>query len=188
MTQSKQQLEMVRYGSSPVDVPAVPEGYSLRQYVEGDRASYWKLFSEVFKTNSRLDNLRTAALPGGFFVIVQESNGNVIASSVAADYKRNGHSETGSLQWVMADPAQSGKGLGKITVAAVTNRLAAADYDRVYLSTDDWRLPAIHVYLTLGWKPLIYAEDMESRWNTVLTGLNRKPDRELFVIEPRRID
>ena len=164
MTQAKQQLEMVRYGNSQVEVPELPAEYSLRQYSERDRASYWKLFAEVFQTASRLDNLRTAALPDGFFVVRHEPSATVVASSVAADYQREGHSETGSLQWVMADSSHGGKGLGKATVAAATSRLAVAGYERVYLSTDDWRLPAIHVYLSLGWQPLIYAPDMEQRW------------------------
>ena len=57
--------------------------------------------------------------------------------------------------------------------------------DGVYLSTDDWRLPAIHVYLSLGWQPLIYAPDMEARWEAVFNGLQRDPEPGLFVIEPR---
>lgn len=185
MAQAKQQLEMVRYGSSQVEVPEVPAGYTLRQYEESDRGSYWKLFAEVFKTNSRLDDLRTAALPGGFFVVSHEPTGTVVASSVAADYPRKGHTETGSLQWVMADASHGGKGLGKATVAAATNSLAVGGYERVYLSTDDWRLPAIHVYLSLGWRPLIYAPDMEPRWEAVFNGLQRDPEPGLFVVEPR---
>lgn len=185
MTQQKQQLEMVRYGDLQVGVPTIADGYVLRQYEDSDRGSYWKLFAEVFKTNSRLDNLRSAALPGGFFIVEHEPSSTVVASSVAADYVRNGHTETGSLQWVMADDSHLGKGLGKITVAAATNRLAQGEYERVYLSTDDWRLPAIHVYLSLGWKPLIYADDMQDRWDTVVQNLGRPENSVEYINEPR---
>ena len=37
----------------------------------------------------------------------------------------------------------------------------------IYLSTDDWRLPAIKVYLKLGYEPLLYADDMKGRWKAV---------------------
>ncbi len=187
MEQPIQQLEMVRSGSNPPAVPAVLDGYLFRQFREADRASYWHLFAQVFRTHSRLDNLRTAALPGGFFVIEHERNGDVVASAVAAEYEKVGHTERGSLQWVMTDPLHVGKGLGKAVVAAATGRLALAGYIRAYLSTDDWRLPAIHVYLTLGWKPLLYAPDMQERWKAVFKQLGRDPANYQFVNEPRQL-
>ena len=42
-----------------------------------------------------------------------------------------------------------------------------AGYRRVYLSTDDFRLPALKVYLTVGFEPLMYADDMPARWSAV---------------------
>ncbi len=185
MGQAKIQLEMVHYGgTAPFDL-AVPDGYLLRQYQEPDRASYWRLFAEVFTTHSRLDNLHTAAIEGGFHVVENEETDDVVASAVAAEYAREGHDELGSLQWVMTDPAHTGRGLGKAVVAAATTTLAEAEYRRVYLSTDDWRLPAIHVYLELGWRPLIFAPDMEGRWSAVLKMLGRNPADSGFVVEPR---
>lgn len=181
MTQSKQQLEMVRSTGDRPAIPAVPHGYSLRQYEERDRASYWRLFAEVFQTRNRLDNLRTASLPGGFHVVSDEASGDVVASTVAAEYQRDGHEDPGSLQWVMTDPLQTGKGLGRIVVAAATATLAGGGYNRIYLSTDDWRLPAIHIYLELGWKPFLHAPDMEARWKAVYEQLKRKLDPNGFV-------
>ncbi len=176
---------MVR-GPEPVpqtDPPA--SGYRLRQYEEADRGVYWRLFAGVFETRSRLDDLRSAALPGGFHVIEYEPDRAVVASAVAAEYERDGHTEPGSLQWVMANPGHSGHGLGKAVVAAASQSLADAGYSRVYLSTDDWRLPAIHVYLELGWKPLIFAEDMQERWSAVYKKLRRGGLEADAVIEMR---
>lgn len=184
MTQSKQQLEMVRSSGTQPAIPALPSGYLLRQYKEPDRASYWRLFAEVFKTRNRLDDLRSASLPGGFHVIEDTASGDVVASAVAAEYPRAGHLEPGSLQWVMTDPLQTGKGLGKAVVAAATGTLAARGYRRVYLSTDDWRLPAIHVYLELGWKPLLHTPDMKDRWMAVYERLKRAPEPDEFVAVP----
>lgn len=167
------QLEMVR-GPEPLPVTLdVPAGYVLRPIEERDRGSYWRLFREVFNTESKLNDLWTNSLPDGFLVIEHQSSGEVVASASAADYVRERHAETGSLQWVMADPAHAGKGLGTIVVAAVTERLAEAGYKSVYLSTDDWRLPAISVYLKLGWKPFLFTTGMEERWRAVFQGLNK---------------
>ncbi|MDA0233182.1 MAG: GNAT family N-acetyltransferase [Chloroflexi bacterium] len=185
MEQLEPQLEMVRPGGERLSVTAVPAEYSMRQYAEPDRASYWELFSGVYGIHSRLDDLRTAALPGGFFVIEHGRYGNVVASAAAAKYSRAGHTDPGSLQWVMTDPAHTGNGLGTAVVAAATDRLSTEGYGRIYLSTDDWRLPAISIYLKLGWKPLLFLPEMEPRWRAVLIALDKQAAEADFVIEPR---
>ncbi len=181
MEPRKQQLEMVRYGNQPMTVPPVAPGYSIRQYEERDRASYWMLFREVFEKESRLDRLHTASLPGGFHVIVEDATQDVVATAAAAEFERDGHEEPGSLQWVMTDPLHLGRGLGRVVIAAATATLVDAGYKRVYLSTDDPRLPAIYLYLELGWKPLLHAADMKERWLNVYRQLNREPGPDEFV-------
>ena len=46
-------------------------------------------------------------------------------------------------------------------------RLLEAGYRNIYLNTEDWRLPALSIYLKLGWVPLLYMSDMEERWRDV---------------------
>jgi mycothiol synthase len=167
------QLEMVR---GPAPVPGtreLPPGYRMRQLQVKDRGAYWRLFGNVFDTHSRLDNLATKSLPGGFFVVEAAKGGTVVASAAAAVYPRDRHPEGGSVQWVMTDDAHTDKGLGTAVVAAATKRLVEAGFQRSFLSTDDWRLPAIAVYLNLGWRPLLYLPEMEQRWRTVFSLLAR---------------
>ena len=40
--------------------------------------------------------------------------------------------------------------------AAVTRSLVQRGYSRIFLTTDDWRLPAIAIYLKLGYVPDLY--------------------------------
>jgi mycothiol synthase len=185
MQSDTRQLEMVRFTGDPPGVPSLPGGYVLRQYEERDRASYWRLFTQVFDTYCRLDDLRTAALPSAFHVVEHVTTGDVVASAVAAEYLREGHPDPGSLQWVMADSSHLGKGLGRAVIVAATANLAKARYSRVYLSTDDWRLPAISLYLKLGWKPLLFQPDMEGRWKTIFTQLGQEFSPDSSVVEPR---
>ncbi len=42
--------------------------------------------------------------------------------------------------------------------------------------TDDWRLPAIGLYLSLGFDPVMEREDMPSRWRAIMAELE-KPRR-----------
>jgi len=113
------------------------------------------------------------SLPGGFFVVEETAAGDVVASAAAAVYPRPRHPDGGSLQWVMTDEAHTGRGLGTVVVACVTRRLIEAGFERSFLSTDDWRLPAIAVYLKLGWTPLLFEDDFEERWCKVFTELGR---------------
>jgi mycothiol synthase len=81
------------------------------------------------------------------------------------------HPYGGELGWVAGDPAHSGKGLGLATCTAVTARFIQAGYRRIYLRTDDFRLPAIKIYLKMGYQPLLHAPDMEARWKAVCEAL-----------------
>ena len=51
--------------------------------------------------------------------------------------------------------------------AAVTKCLVDEGFTNIFLETDDWRLPAIAIYLKLGWKPNPFSADMASRWSGV---------------------
>jgi len=55
----------------------------------------------------------------------------------------------------------------------VVRLLVQRGYERIYLLTDDWRLPAIATYLSLGWEPYIYDEQMRERWERVMAQLAR---------------
>ena len=60
-----------------------------------------------------------------------------------------------------AIPIMPARGWGMAVSAAVVRRLLRAGYRNIYLFTEDWRLAALRIYLTLGWVPLLYMPDME---------------------------
>ena len=43
----------------------------------------------------------------------------------------------------------------------------------VYLTTDDFRIPAIRAYLKMGFVPVISSEDLRIRWEKIFAGLPR---------------
>jgi mycothiol synthase len=61
--------------------------------------------------------------------------------------------------------------LGQAVCAAVVARYARGGYQRVFLNTDDFRLPAVKVYLKLGFVPFLHGPDMEARWRKVCAQL-----------------
>ncbi len=100
---------------------------------------------------------------------------NLVASCVAFRGSSSPrHPEAGQLSWLVTDPAHTCKGLGMIVAASVTNRLAANGFRRPYLGTEDFRIAAVSIYLTLGWRPFIYRDDMHARWRAIFARLGRK--------------
>src|SRR5262249_19747075 len=111
-----------------------------------------------------LTRLRDTILPGGFFVIEHEASGKLVATALAQHNPRPQHPTGGEVGWVAADPTHAGKGLGPAVTAAAINRLVTAGYDCIYLLSDDFRLPALKVYLDVGMEPYVCAEGMAERW------------------------
>ena len=110
--------------------------------------------------------MRSTILPGGFFVIVDDG-GKLVATALAQHSPRPQHSFGGEVGWVAADPAHAGKGLGRAVTAAAITRLVAAGYQCIYLLSDDFRLPALKVYLDVGMEPYPCADGMAERWEAV---------------------
>ena len=154
---------MVRPSTSPVSTPDVPEGYELRQYRADDGGAYKDLFNLGF-TGVSLEHTLAQAIADGFYVIEHPASGHLVASCVAERGNWDGGHERGILGWLIGDPSHAGLGLGTIVAAEVTDRLAEEGYSDPGLSTDDFRLAAIGIYLKLGWRPYLYLEDMERRW------------------------
>ena len=169
------QLEMVRPSSlGVVDVPPVPEGYLLRQLSSGDEGPYDDLFHLAFADEGRFAETVGRALDGGFFVVEHLASRELVASCVAMRGSSSPRHEAGQLGWLVTDPSHTGKGLGKIVAASVTNRFVKEGCSRPFLGTEDFRLAAIAIYLMLGWRPYIYRDDMETRWRSIFANLGRE--------------
>ena len=57
------------------------------------------------------------------------------------------------VHWVAILPGFMGQGLGRPLVAAVLHRLHELGHYRVFLDTDSGRVPAIRLYMKLGFRP-----------------------------------
>lgn len=176
---AKPQLQMVypphRFNSLPE--PPIPDGYRLRNLRPGEEEQYLALMRKVgFAgrwTVADVQRFMRNVLPGGFFVVEHELTGELVATAMANHSPSEQHPNAGVLDWVAADPQHGNKGLGKAVTAAVVRLLVQRGYERIYLLTDDWRLPAIATYLSVGWEPHIYDEQMRERWEKVLQQLNK---------------
>ena len=158
------------------DVTPVPAGYVLRQLRDGDEQKYDDLFHLAFEDEGRYPEILNRTLDGGFFVIEHLISHELVASCLAMRGSSSPRHSEGQLGWLVTDPSHTRKGLGSIVSACATNRLVAEGYPRPFLGTEDFRLPAISIYLKLGWHPFLYTAGMESRWRNICNCLGREFD------------
>jgi mycothiol synthase len=170
-----------RLGSPPP--VALPPGYDCRPYEPGDESAFFRVMSLAgFAAwgDEQLAPWLPRILPDGWFFVVDRASGEPVATAMACHNPAPLHPFGGELGWVAGDPAHAGKGLGLAVCAAVTARFLSAGYRRIYLKTDDHRLPAMKTYLKLGFVPFLFAAGMEERWAAVYEALGWafEPDQQ----------
>jgi mycothiol synthase len=161
------QFEMI-WPTIPSPVVPEPTGeFVLRTYRDSDEADYRDLVENTFGHRFELDYWLERVVDDGFFVVEHEPSGKIAATCMAARYPTERYPDGGNLAWLAARPEFQGNGLGSIVSAAVTKRLVDEGLTDIFLETDDWRLPAIAIYLKLGWTPNPFSSDMAARWTEV---------------------
>ena len=170
------QLQMVwpehRLSSPPT--PAVGDEYELRQYRSSDRDAYLHLMQRAGFRNwdeTMLRSMLPTVLPGGFLVVEHTPTGRVVATAMATHNRSGDYPARGAVDWVAADPEHSGRGLGLAVTAACVKRLVHAGYTSIFLETDDDRLPALKIYLKLGFEPRLISAQHKERWEKVFAAL-----------------
>ena len=149
------------------DVP-LPEGFVQRAYRPGDEDGWVALLLEAgFEEwdRPRIDEyLADPERREGSSVVVE--GGVVVAATFASRLTRDGV-ELGVLDYVASSPARRRLGLGRAVCTAVARFQVERGYPAVTLFTDDWRLAAIGLYLSLGYEPDMHREDMPGRWDAI---------------------
>jgi mycothiol synthase len=172
---SPQQLQMIWIPGTPVqEIGSLPAGYVLRSYQPGDDEAYIQLMQSAGFSGWNQENLQrvfNACLAGGIYFIEESKTGALAATACATHSPREFHPTGGELGWVAVDPRQRGLGLSYWVCSEVVRLFLSHGYTDIYLLTDDFRSPAIYVYLRLGWVPYLCAEDMLKRWQAVYSQL-----------------
>ena len=163
-----------------------PEGYLVRGYREGDVVTLAGALQAVGFRDCGVDRLlevlEDADRRAGSAVV--EYRGTIVAVTFASRTsatdvnpvtgRRGEPRREGVLDYVATHPDHQGRGLGRATCTAVSRYLVAQGCETVQLLTDDWRLPAIHLYLSMGFEPVMSRRDMPERWAAIMSELEKR--------------
>ena len=96
-----------------------------------------------------------------FFVL---ENGQAVATlTVICDYEK----KEGYIHMVACHASARGKGYGTLLNRIAEYTLKREGMNTAYLTTDDWRIPAIKSYLRIGFLPDLSTEDFQERWTKI---------------------
>lgn len=146
---------------------ALPYGFSLHTHTEGEEKKWEELIEKAFGNHYSFDSVIRNG--GGYkpeYVLYIAKDKKYIATATAVE--KETFPGEGWFRMIGTDPEARGMGAGRLVCLAALHSLAARGYKTAVLSTDDVRLPAIKLYLSLGFKPLYNHESHEERWTKVL--------------------
>lgn len=168
-------LKMVR--ESLLDLPALappPRKLLIRPYASDDEAAWATLiaaaYPELGQEPDRFAQVfgsplgrgpgaagdggpRPAALPDRLGFLVTGDGDQVLGTAAAWYGGPEGRADQGRIHWVAVHPDVQGAGLSRPLVVWALHRLAALGHRDAYLMTEDFRLPAIGLYRSLGFRP-----------------------------------
>jgi mycothiol synthase len=159
----------------------LPPGYHLRTYRPGDETRFYELMALAGWPGWDMEKLEPwlyRILPEGWFMAVHTASDKLVATTMATHDPTWVEPFCAELGWVAADPAHTGKGLGTAVVAAATTRMIAAGYRHIHLYTEHYRLPALKIYLKLGYLPYLPDSEIVPVWRQVCEQLDRPIELE----------
>lgn len=150
------------------------DGYVLRGHNDGDEESWIDLLNQDVDW-ARWDRERFDAYfagperKTGSYVV--EKDGDIVAATFSS--RSIEPPNIGRVDFVISHPEHRGNGLGRAVCTSVLQYLLSQRYESAILFTDDWRLEAIGLYLSLGFEPQMTRDDMPDRWLAILQKLGK---------------
>lgn len=157
------------------DAPLLPEGYTLRAFgASDDEAGLAAVLTAAFQEPWDEARVRATLTQASDVkaVYVVTSQGQIVATA-SSRWIPDRFPNTGVVHWVATHPDHEGRGLASALLVRVLNDFIARGYPQAALETQDFRLPAIRLYLRFGFMPVytVNGEDHRDIWCDILTVL-----------------
>jgi GNAT superfamily N-acetyltransferase len=152
---------------------ALPLGYRMRSYREGDVAAWVRIQNAADTMFVATAATFAESMPGDaiylaerILFLVDPSGADIGTIAAWRDTGFDG-SEMGHVHWVAMVPEAQGQGLAKPMLSAALDVMRARGDSAAWLETNTARLPAINLYLRLGFAPHP-RDDVERRaWRAI---------------------
>ena len=135
-------------------------------------AEWEDIIKSAFGSNFTFDFLIKAGDYKPEHVLYLSYNGKPIATTTAVEHQN--YPGEGWYRMVGVRTDARGMGAGRLIGLAALHALRDRGYKSALLSTDDHRIPAINLYLSLGFEPVYTHESHEERWEKVLEAINNR--------------
>ena len=164
-------------GSKPLEIK-LPENCRIARFTELDNAlDKWLDImqyglsdgkeDEAYYRDCMFDSYPNYEEDKCFFVL---ENGEAVASlTVICDYEK----KEGYIHMVACKESARGKGYGTLLNNVALCVLKEEKMETAYLTTDDWRIPAIKSYLRADFMPDLSSDDFKERWNKIYEIIGR---------------
>lgn len=194
------QLRMEKTGLSDVPQLAVPDGYVMRTFRDGDESALARIYAVSKLDKDTVEIVRQDILGDPCFtpdrVFVAEHDGEIVGT--ASTWIAPDELDAGYLHMVGVLDGHRGKRLGAALTCAALRYSRQEGFDIQRLMTDDWREDAIRLYVNLGFYPLITDASHPMRWEAIARRIGRPdimdhmriapaPRGESFLTKLRRI-
>lgn len=162
---------MVRTSATSAS-PELPTPYRLRGLRESDAAEWSRLLA-IVSPERRWTSARALryfgagsamSISGAF--VVQAGNELVATAQLYLDHDASG-ARFAELGYVAVKPEHRRQGLGTAVCRAVLDRASHIGVERVFLRTNDFRLPAIRLYRELGFRPWLPNPSARIQWDRI---------------------
>lgn len=153
-------------GNNPLPEASLPEGYRLERLRPGRDEDAWVAGLQANGELGDWDRSRLArdvtsvlATPHGAVHVRWRGKVVATASACCGDVDERC---CGYVGYVNVHPNHRCRGLGRAVVTEAMRELVAEGFTDVYLKTDDHRRAARHLYVALGFEPVVDPADSET--------------------------
>ena len=168
MSQLRMFLDMERH---PVPDYPVPDGFRVTRNGPEVAERYETLREGAGWGKLKPDFLEKQVVPKGLVFCEEIATGLPVASATAEYSTYPAHRDWGNLGQVLSLETYRGRKLGLVACLAAMRIIRENGFTKATLLTDDWRVPAIRIYLGTGWRPWLSEDDMPERWRKICDGI-----------------
>ena len=143
----------------------LPAGYEIVTHAAGFEKDWEAIIESAFGHHYNFDFLIKAGDYAPEKVLYLRKDGRLIATTTAVEHQA--FKGEGWFRMVGVHQDAQGMGAGKKIALAALKSLRDRGYKTAVLSTDDHRIPAIRLYLSVGFEPVMIDESHRERWKAV---------------------